>query len=92
MRTIARTKIDREIKSTNGHFFGVTFTKVDGSKRVMNARLGVTSYLKGGVNKVVRPDNDYITVWDVHARGYRTVNLGTVTHLSVNGETYKVVD
>lgn len=92
MRTIARTKIDRAIKETNGHFFGVTFKKVNGDKRVMNARLGVTSYLKGGENKVVKPDNDYITVWDTHARGYRTVNLATVTDLSLNGERYKVVD
>ena len=36
------------IKDTKGKFFTVTFTKKDGTTRVMNARLGVKAYLKGG--------------------------------------------
>ena len=92
MKVVARTKVEKLIEGTKGHFFGVTFTKKDGSKRVMNARLGVKRYLKGGRNNVVRDDNNYITVWDTHAKGYRTVNLATVKEVSLNGERYKVVD
>ena len=92
MKKIARVHVENLVKSTKGHFFGVKFTKKDHTERVMNARIGVKKFLKGGENKVVGLDNSYMTVWDKHANGYRTVNLATVKELTVDGEHYKVVD
>ncbi len=91
MKKIARIKLQGLINSTKGHYFGATFIKKDGTKRVVNGRLGVTKYLKGGVNRVVKSDNSYITVFDRHKGAYITVNLATVSDLRVAGESYEVV-
>ena len=89
---LARVHAEKVINATNGKFFTAVFKKKDGTPRVMNARLGVTSYLQGGENKVVKPSNSYKTVYDIQAKGYRTLNLGTLQELRANGVTYKVVD
>jgi hypothetical protein len=44
--SISRPEAKQMIKDTKGKFFTVTFTKKDGTTRVMNARLGVKAYLK----------------------------------------------
>ncbi len=91
MQKISRTKIQGLIGGTKGHYFGATFIKKDGTKRVVNARLGVTKFLKGGANRVVKPDNAYITVFDRHKNSYITMNLATVSNLTVAGQHYEVV-
>lgn len=91
MKKVSKTKVESLIKSTNGRYFGATFIKKDGTKRVVNARLGVTKFLKGGVNKVVKASNDYVTVFDRHKGQYITVNMATLINLTVRGEHYKVV-
>jgi hypothetical protein len=91
-RKLARVHAEAYINNTGGRFFTAVFKKQDGSKRVMNGRTGVKRYLKGGVNRVVKPSNSYITMFDVHARGYRTLNLATLEELHLNGAVYKVVD
>jgi len=65
-----------KILNSKGKFFTVTFTKKDGTTRVMNCRLGVTKYLKGG-ESTLNP-NDYITVYDVQSKGYRAINRKTI--------------
>ena len=90
--TLARVHVEKVINNTSGKFFTAVFEKKDGSTRAMTARLGVTSYLQGGENKVAKPSNSYKTVYDVQAKGYRTLNLGTLQELRANGVTYKVVD
>ena len=92
MKKLARVHVENVVKTSGGHFFGVTFVKKDKTERTMNARLGVAKFLVGGENRVVKPSNSYMTVWDKHANGYRTINLATITKLSVNGEKFEVVD
>jgi len=65
-----------KILNSKGKFFTVTFTKKDGTTRVMNCRLGVTKYLKGG-ESTLNP-NDYITVYDLQSKGYRAINRKTI--------------
>ena len=82
------TMTKKEIKSLVGSkFFTVDFIKKDGSLRVMNARLGVTKALKGGEKTYNDNDFNYLTVFDVKSKGYRTINLDTIQRLKVNGET-----
>jgi hypothetical protein len=90
MKTVAKTKIFELISSTRGRIFTAIFTKTDGSIRRMNCRKGVTKYLSGGTNKVVDLGNGYIVVYDMKAKGYRTLNLDTVLFIRFNHETYKV--
>ena len=81
-------QIKELLESSKGKFFTVTFTKKDGSTRVLNGRLGVTKHLKGG-KKTVTQEN-YLTVFDTQKKAYRTVNVETVKSIKINGETYKV--
>lgn len=91
MKKLARVHVEKMVQASKGHYFGATFVKKDGSKRTVNARLGVKKYLKGGKNNVVKASNSYVTVFDRHKSAYITMNLATVTNLAVNGERYEVV-
>lgn len=65
------------ITRTNGKFFTVEFVKKDGSIRKMNCRTGVTRHLRAreGVGSSTAHIEKYVTVYDVHAKGYRTINV-----------------
>ena len=60
-----------KLLNTNGKIVTVTFTKKDGSIRVMNCRLGVTKHFKGGAS-TLDPEK-YITVYDLQSQGYRAI-------------------
>lgn len=88
-------EIDKEtakelIFDTKGKFFTVTFIKKDGSERVMNARLGVKKYLKGGELKYNPADFNYISVYDMGSKGYRMVNADTIQKLKIGRNEYTV--
>ena len=80
-------KQKREIlQTTKGKFFSVEFTKKDGSLRKMNCRLGVAKDLKGGTNSCSNHD-EYVTVYDMVAKGYRNINLETLKVVRMAGAT-----
>lgn len=73
------------IKSTNGMFFSICFKKKSGEQRTLTVRDGVESKLalpkgQGSNNQEAYPN--LITLFDVQAGHYKSVNLDTVTHLS----------
>jgi hypothetical protein len=68
-------ELAQEIEQSTG-FVTVTFRKKDGTVRKMNARIGVTKHLKGGVSLL--DPNQYVTVWDVQKEGYRAINRDTI--------------
>lgn len=71
------------IEQSNGKMVTVTFIKQDGSTRVLNGRLGVKKYLKGGKPNVNA--NEYISIYDVQNKGYRSVNRNTIIGLRMQG-------
>lgn len=75
-----------------GKFVTVEFTKLDGSNRMLNGRLGVRKHLRGGTNTVMAPDRPYLTVFDVKRKGYRAVNLSTVSKVRAENACYTIVD
>lgn len=88
-------EIDKEtakelIFDTKGKFFTVTFIKKDGSERVMNARLGVKKYLRGGELRYDPAEFNYITVYDMGAKGYRMVNANTIKNLKIGKNEYVI--
>ena len=87
---ISKEEAKRLIKETNGKFFTVTFIKKDGTERVMNARLGVKVYLKGGQLAYDAESKGLIPVYDVKTGGYRMVNINTITHLKIGKNEYDV--
>lgn len=83
----------REFLNQNAHTqeIVVDFIKLDSTPRTMIMKLGVEHNLKGGENKVERLDRSYMTVFDTQKKKYRTLNLSTLTHITINGETLTVV-
>lgn len=71
------------IDQSNGKMLTVSFIKKDGSTRVLNGRLGVTKYIKG--SNLKKNSNDYITVYDVQNKGYRSVSRDTIVAVRCNG-------
>ncbi len=75
--------LDELILNSGGKFVTVTFTKKDGSERVLNGRLGVTKHLKGGINTV---DLDkFVVIYDMQAEGYRSINRQTIKSVKIDG-------
>ena len=72
------------IKATNNLFFSITFVKKSGEQRTLTVRDGVESHKvfpKGvGSNNQEAYDN-LITLFDVQAGHYKSINLDTVTSL-----------
>jgi hypothetical protein len=78
------------IKATKGKFFTVTFVKKDGTTRVMNARLGVKAYLKGGELPYDPEPKGLIPVYDMGKQKYRMVNINTITNIKIGNKEFKV--
>jgi len=87
---ISTEEAKRLIKDTNGKIFTATFTKKDGTERVMNARLGVKKYLKGGSLAYDAESKGLIPVYDMQIKGYRTINVNTISKLKIGKNTYDV--
>jgi len=92
MNRITIENAEKLIKSTNGTIFAVTFVKKDGTVRDMNCRLGVTKHLKGG-EQAFDPNKEYdlLTVFDLQKKGYRMISLETLQKVTVNGQTFAVI-
>ena len=88
--TITTDQAKQLIKDTKGKFFTVTFIKKDGTTRVMNARLGVKAYLKGGVLPYNPEEKNLIPVYDMQKRAYRTISVGTIKNLKIGNNEYQV--
>ena len=70
------------IKSTNGMFFSITFQKKNLEQRTLTVRDGVESKLalpKGQGSNNQEHCSNLITLFDVQAGHYKSVNLDTVT-------------
>ena len=76
------------IKSTKGKWFSCTFIKKDGSKRVMNGRIGCHKSVKGIGRKFQK--NNLVTVFDAQAKEYRMINVDTMLTFNCGNFTWKV--
>lgn len=82
------TKAELFKRMVGTKFFTVEFTKKDGQHRVLNGRLGVKKYLKGGEKTYDTDALDYVTVYDIKAKGYRTLNLNTCTTIKAGKQSH----
>ena len=74
------------VASSNGKIVSVTFTKADGTLRVMTCRLGVTKHLKGGESTL--DGGKYLTVFDMAKKAYRAINKDTIQSVRLSGEEF----
>ena len=88
--SLTKQQAEDMIKASKGKIFTVTFIKKDGSTRVMNARLGVKAYLQGGKLPYNPEEKGLLALFDIQAKGYRMLNLSTITELTIGKKTYEV--
>lgn len=79
------------IEASNGAFLTVEFVKrTTGETRVMNCRTGVKKHLKGGERAYDPAEHRLICVFDMVKGGYRSINVDTITRLTIGGTTHTV--
>ena len=88
MQTINRNKAKELIKDSKGKIFAATFTKKDGSHRLMNARLKKYISKTGRKAPYKAEKYDLIPIYDMKAKGWRSLNLNTLLTLSINKNKY----
>ena len=76
------------IKSTKGKWFSCTFIKKDGTKRVMNGRIGCHKGVKG-IGRKFQKEN-LVTVFDAQAKEYRMINVDTMLTLKCGGFNWEI--
>ena len=89
MQTINKQEAKQLIEESKGLIFSATFTKVDGSNRIMNARLG-KKYTPKTNRAAPFKANDYnlLPAYDMRIKAFRMINLNTLTKLSINANKY----
>tara|TARA_R110000772_G_scaffold189116_1_gene300175 strand:+ start:328 stop:603 length:276 start_codon:yes stop_codon:yes gene_type:complete len=88
MQTINKTKAKELIKESKGLIFAATFTKKDGSSRLMNARLGKKYTPTGKAAPYKAEDYNLLPVYDMKIKAFRMININTLTNLSINANKY----
>ena len=86
MLIISKNEIQR---IAGNKFISVSFLKKDGSPRTINGRLHVKRYLKGGDNPNTRKD-EFLIIYSMRDKGYRTINLDTVFRIAASGKEYLI--
>lgn len=78
---------------SSGSIFNVEFIKrTTGELRSMTCRRGVTKGLKGGQKSFSDKSKDLLTVWDMQAKGYRSIPVDAIQSLKVNGQTFSFAE
>jgi hypothetical protein len=88
------------IESAGGRFASVTFTKKDGTERVMQVQPAAGKFRVVGdaasdsAKQAVatRKENhpNLLPIWDVAAQAFRSINLDTVKRVVVDGTVFNI--
>jgi len=84
MTTINETL--EHIQTSENTIFSVKFTKKDGSERTMVARLNVKKGVNGKGMAYNPIEKGLLPVYDMQKKGFRMINLNTVTELTIKGK------
>lgn len=90
IQNIARLDSVDVVLGTKGKIFTVLFTKKDGTERLMNCRLGVKKYLKGGSMTFDPIARGMLPVYDLQKQGYRLMNFHTLKLIKIGKTVYNV--
>jgi hypothetical protein len=91
-REVTRRDAANLIRASKGKIFTVVFTKRgDGSERVLNGRLGVKRYLKGGSLPFDPFEKGLIPVYDIQKKDYRMIPIDSMKYLKIGGQLYKTI-
>ena len=76
------------IKESKGLIFAATFTKKDGSSRLMNARLGKKYTPTGRKAPYKAEEYNLMALYDMRIKAFRMLNFNTLLTLSINKTKY----
>jgi hypothetical protein len=91
MKKITREQAESLIKNTNGSIFCASFIKANGDLRHLNGRLGVVKGLTGKRMSYNPSAYGLLPVFDMQCNEYRMINLGTLTSVTVDGDTFSII-
>jgi hypothetical protein len=74
---------------STGKIFSANFTKKNGEERTINCRVGVQKDLKGVGLQYDRRKARNLIVWDMNAKGYRTIKTDALNWIKIEGDTYE---
>lgn len=93
MNTIQRSQVRDYLTSLNGKFFTIQFIKrSNGELRTMNCTTNYRSHLAGGEPAYDAKAKNLLPVWDLKAKGFRSIPLEGVLCITSGGLTIEVVD
>ncbi len=87
---IARENLKEVLARQGNQMFRATFVKQNGRTRDMVARHGVKNHLRGGVNTTESSDRPYVTLFDMHTKDYRNINLHTMKEVKIRGCVFEI--
>ena len=88
-RTFNRRNLNNLV--SDGRIFSVEFIKRStGELRIMTARTGVKKHLQGGLKSYNPAQHNLLTVFDMDAKGYRSIPVEAIQRLSVGGQTFDI--
>ena len=90
MQTINRNKAKELIKGSKGLIFAATFTKKDGTHRLMNARLKKYISKTGRKAPYKAEEFNMMPLYDMKKKAFRMLNLNTLITLSINKTKYLI--
>jgi len=90
MVTISKRQAQDLIKASRGRIFTTVHTKKDNTFRATNCRTGVKKGVTGEGMKYSPAEYNLIPVYDMKNRGFRMVNVDTLSSLRINKTTYTV--
>lgn len=71
--------------------FSAEFIKKNGEKRRIHCRLGVKKYTNGKGLSYNQDNYNYLTVYDLQKKAYRTLNVDTLLKVTAKNKNYLVL-
>lgn len=90
--TISREKALEILNETQGKIFTAVFTKKNGEKRRMNARINVKKGVKGVGMSYNPVERKLLPVYDMQKEGFRMIDLSTLEEVIFRGKHIKFTD
>ena len=91
VKPLHRVNLEGFLREQEGKIVAVDFVKKDNKDRMLNGRLGVRKFLKGGMSTLNRLELPYLVIFDLKKAAYRAVNLATVSKVRAQGQEFAVV-
>ena len=85
-------EVNKVIELLGDKIFTVSFTKKDGSIRLMNARRGVTKGVKGVGLSYTPSEKGLVVVFDMQKQAFRMINANTIHEIKADKNIYVFKD